>query len=39
MFQYIGAGEVINIFVLPFIGLAMSLVWYARHRKEDKGEE
>lgn len=35
MFEYIGFGEIINIFVLPFIGLAMCLVWYFKHRKED----
>lgn len=36
MFQYIGIGELLNIFVLPFIGLVMSLVWFIRHRKEDR---
>lgn len=36
MFQYIGIGEIINIFILPFIGLAMSLIWFFRHRKDDR---
>ncbi len=36
MLQYIGFGEVLNIFVLPFIGLACTLVWFFRHRREDR---
>lgn len=36
MFQYIGIGEIINIFVLPFVGLAMCLIWYFKYRNEDK---
>ncbi len=39
MFEYIGIGEIINLFILPFIGLAMSLIWYFRHRKEDTEEK
>ena len=36
MFEYIGIGEIINIFILPFIGLAMCLIWYL---KGNKGKE
>jgi len=36
MFRYIGFGEILNIFVLPFIGFACCLIWYLRHRKEDR---
>lgn len=36
MFQYIGFGEILNIFVLPFIGLIMAIVWVVRHRDEDR---
>lgn len=39
MFQYIGIGEILNIFVFPFLGLVMSLVWFIRHRREDSERE
>lgn len=34
MFQYIGFAEIINIFVLPFIGLALNLIWLFSKKKK-----
>jgi hypothetical protein len=35
MFKHIGFGEIVNIFILPFVGFAMCLVWYFKHKNED----
>ncbi|MGW8114026.1 hypothetical protein ACVS9P_02385 [Caproicibacterium sp. NSD3] len=39
MFQFIGFGEILNIFVLPFIGLLLSVLWVIHHRNEDKEDD
>lgn len=36
MFKYIGFGEILNIFVLPFVGFFITLIWYLRYKKEDE---
>lgn len=38
MFEWIGLGEIINIFILPFIGLIMSIVWFFYPVKDDRQE-
>lgn len=34
--MHLGVGEILNIFVLPYIGFVFALVWYLKHRKEDR---
>ena len=36
MFKYIGTGEVLNLFVFPFIGLILNLAWVFLGNKKDK---
>jgi len=33
MFEYLGAMEILNIFVLPFVGLALNLIWVFSEKK------
>lgn len=33
MFQNIGFAEILNIFVFPFIGLALNLIWLFSKKK------
>ena len=34
MFEYIGVMEILNIFVLPCIGLVLNLLWVASEKKK-----
>jgi len=36
MFKYIGLAEIINIFILPYIGLILCLIWYFSENKNNK---
>lgn len=36
MMEYIGVMEILTAFVLPPIGVILSVIWYFRHRAEDR---
>ena len=35
MFQYIGLGEILTMFVFPFIGLLLNIIWIVKCKDDD----
>ena len=38
MFQYIGLGEILTMFVFPFVGLILNIVWLVTGDRNDRNK-